>query len=115
MDQHTRESRAMWGPDFHQRLNLGTVSVNVTNTGTVQSDVAVLAYVVPPDAGVDGNPLKYLIGFERINLKPGQSQVISFDVSALELSLVSKAGIREGRIGQWKIILHDFIELIKGM
>lgn len=35
-------------------------SVQVSNIGNVESDVVVLAFLVPPNPGKDGNPLKYL-------------------------------------------------------
>ena len=37
-------------------------SVNVTNTGSVDSDDVVLGFLVPPGAGVDGVPLQELFG-----------------------------------------------------
>ena len=43
--------------------------VNVTNTGTVDSAVAVLAFSTPPGAGTGGVPLKQLFGFDKVFLK----------------------------------------------
>ena len=39
--------------------------VNVTNTGTMDADEVVLGFLTPPNAGMDGAPLKQLFGFER--------------------------------------------------
>lgn len=47
--------------------------VNVTNTGTVDSDDVVLGFISPPDAGTDGAPLSTLFDFERVHVKAGQT------------------------------------------
>lgn len=59
----------------HLASPLSTVTVTVTNTGAVASDYAALLFLVPPSPGVEGAPLKYLAGFERIHVAPGQTQV----------------------------------------
>jgi len=46
--------------------------VDVTNTGNYYADDAVLGFIVPPDAGKDGVPLKYLFGFEKWRQKPSE-------------------------------------------
>jgi len=83
------------------------VVINVTNTGTVASDDVVLSYVVPADAGMDGNPIRYLAGFQRIHLIPGQSQLVSFDVSAQSLRLSGADAVFRTRVGKWKIQVED--------
>jgi len=44
---------------------VAATTVTVTNDGPKDGDVVVLAYMVPPNPGKDGNPLKELIGFQR--------------------------------------------------
>ncbi len=93
-----------------------SLSVVVTNTGSLNGDDSVLLFVVPPNAGQgrlqpacasvlalsygvvfaalsDGNPIKYLAGFERINLNPGQSQNVTFDLSALTFGIADVNGL----------------------
>ena len=43
--------------------------INVTNTGAVAAADAVLGFLTPPGAGVDGVPLKALFGFEHVRLQ----------------------------------------------
>lgn len=50
--------------------------VNVTNTGTVDSAVAVLAFSTPPGAGTGGVPLKQLFGFDKVFLKARPSKTL---------------------------------------
>jgi hypothetical protein len=64
----------------HLASPLSTVTVTVTNTGVVTSDYAALLFLVPPSPGVEGAPLKYLAGFERVHVAPGQTQVCGTSV-----------------------------------
>ena len=47
---------------------------------------AVIAYLVPPTPGVNGNPLKSVVGFDRVYLDPGQKVTLNFPVTAQQLS-----------------------------
>merc|ERR1712070_887874 len=51
-------------------------SVNVTNTGTRDSDDVVLGFLTPPGAGTNGVPLKVLFGFERVHVKAGETVTV---------------------------------------
>ena len=51
-------------------------AVNVTNTGTVDSDDVVLGFISPPGGGTLGRPLKTLFGFERVHVKAGQTMKV---------------------------------------
>jgi len=82
---------------------LATVTVKVTNTGNVAGDDAVLYFVVPPNAGVNGVPLRYLAGFQRVTLTPGQATTISFNVSAKDLSLPGRDGRLRTSAGLWTL------------
>lgn len=48
-------------------------SINVTNTGTVDSDDVVLGFLTPPGAGKNGVPLQTLFAFERVHVKVGET------------------------------------------
>jgi len=48
-------------------------TVNVTNTGSRDADDVVLGFIVPPNAGKNGAPLKFLFGFERVHVKAGET------------------------------------------
>jgi hypothetical protein len=44
------------------------------------------------DHCLDGQPIKFLAGFDRIFLDPGETQQVSFGVSAFQLSVVDAEG-----------------------
>jgi len=81
---------------------LATITVTVTNIGTVTSDYVALGFVTPPNPGKDGNPIKYLAGFSRLHdIKPGQKVVVTFTVTSQDISLVNEEGIRTAYTGEW--------------
>ncbi|MFP9098978.1 glycoside hydrolase family 3 C-terminal domain-containing protein [Flavobacterium sp. RHBU_24] len=67
------------------------VSVKVTNTGKVAGDEVAQLYISNTDAKIKA-PIKALKGFERINLKPGESKVVTFNVSPEDMSYVTEDG-----------------------
>jgi hypothetical protein len=56
-------------------------SVNVTNTGTMDADDAVLGFLVPPGAGVDGVPLQQLYAFNRVHVLAGKTVTVELCVT----------------------------------
>jgi len=86
---------------------LATVTCKVTNTGTRAGDDAVLYFVVPPNAGQNGNPLKYLAGFQRVTLAAGASTTITFNVAANHLSLPGVDGHLRTYAGEWIVQIGE--------
>jgi beta-glucosidase len=75
-------------------------SVTVTNSGRRAGDEVVQLYLSFP--GVPGAPIRALRSFRRIHLAPGQSETVTFDLKARDLSMVSEAGdiiVPPGRYG----------------
>eukprot|EP01120_Amphizonella_sp_Union-15-10_P013666 TRINITY_DN6394_c0_g1_i2.p1 TRINITY_DN6394_c0_g1~~TRINITY_DN6394_c0_g1_i2.p1 ORF type:complete len:328 (-),score=80.86 TRINITY_DN6394_c0_g1_i2:13-996(-) len=89
---------------------LATISITVTNTGKLIGDDSVLAFITPPDSGKNGNPLRYLVGFEKITLRPGQKQDVVFNVTAQDLSYVIEDGSRVVRTGTFKFQVGDSVK-----
>ena len=61
-----------------------------------------LLFVSPPGAGTDGRPLKTLAGFSR-TASFGGRQRISFNLTALDLSIVDAQGNRTALAGSWNV------------
>jgi beta-glucosidase len=70
----------------------------VTNTGSREGDEVAQLYLSFPN--VPGAPLRALRGFQRVHLKPGESQKVRFELTDRDLSMVTEAGepiIAEGK------------------
>jgi beta-glucosidase len=66
------------------------VDVTVTNTGKIKGDEVVQVYLKFP--AVKGAPLIALRQFQRINLEPGASQKVHFDLKDRDLGMVTEDG-----------------------
>jgi beta-glucosidase-like glycosyl hydrolase len=64
-----------------------TVSVDVSNTGTFESDEVVQMYIRDEVSSVT-RPVKELKGFERIHLKPGETKTVEFALTPKELEFL---------------------------
>ncbi len=67
-----------------------TAEVTVINSGQREGDEVVQLYLGFPN--VAGAPIRALRGFKRIHLKPGESQVVRFELKERDLSMVTDAG-----------------------
>ncbi len=73
-----------------------------------------LAFVVGPNPGKNGNPLKSLFGFTRLlAVTPGTSQTVNFPLTAFDLSVVDENGKRMVDPGVWKVVVEGAETLIK--
>jgi len=85
-----------------------TVSVAVTNTGTVAGSTVVPVYVHQPVSPVLV-PDKRLVGFTRVDLKPGETRTVqvTFNVSQLGVTGgdVDAAGKREVEKGAYAVVV----------
>lgn len=90
------------------------LTINVTNTGSVRSDVVVLAYVsssVSP-AGVTP-PLKELFDYTRLHgLAPGATEEVIFGLSYRVLSHVDEAGSAWLLPGKYSIRIQNEDEIV---
>ena len=78
------------------------VSVTVANTGKVAGTETVQMYIRDL-AGSVTRPVKELKGFQRISLLPGESQQVTFTISAKDLEFYTAAGKWEAEPGAFKV------------
>ncbi|MGB6489548.1 MAG: glycoside hydrolase family 3 C-terminal domain-containing protein [Steroidobacteraceae bacterium] len=76
-------------------------SVKVINTGRVAGDEVVQLYLKFPD--VPGAPIRALRGFHRIHLAAGHSQVVGFQLTQRDLSMVTQTGNRIVAAGKYTV------------
>lgn len=63
-----------------------TVSVNITNSGTVKGAEVAQLYIAPPRGGLF-RPEKELKGFARVELEPGESKTVTFTLDDRSFAL----------------------------
>ncbi len=78
------------------------VTVSVENTGTRGGDEVVQLYVAR-EGGAAGAPIRWLVGFRRISLAPGQREKVTFALDARALSIVGADGRRVVEPGAYTI------------
>ncbi|MET3112457.1 beta-glucosidase [Pedobacter sp. CG_S7] len=66
-----------------------TVSVNVTNSGKVSGKESVLMYTSDLVATLISPDAKRLRGFDKIDLKPGETKTVTFKLTAADLSFIT--------------------------
>ena len=77
--------------------------LQVTNTGTVDSDDVVLGFLVPPGAGVDGVPLQELFGFERVHVPAGQTVTVYLGAQGVRFTQAGVDGVRRVLAGEYVV------------
>ncbi len=81
-----------------------TVEADVRNTGKVAGDEVAELYLTPPKDGNGGlSPEVQLEGFQRIHLRPGQVEHVTFQLDPRRLSEVDANGTRAVETGNYTI------------
>jgi len=78
------------------------VSVEVQNTGSVAGDEVVQLYVTDVAASVPV-PVRTLVAFRRIGLRPGERRRVTFTITPRQQSLIDDAGTRVIEPGTFRI------------
>jgi beta-glucosidase len=77
-----------------------TASVDVTNTGDREGDEVVQLYIHDPVASIS-QPVRRLRGFQRVTLKPGENQTVTFTLDRSDFGFYDNRGkfvVEPGRI-----------------
>jgi len=82
---------------------LAKYQVNVTNTGNYDADDVVLGFIVPPGAGQNGVPLKFLFGFERVFVPRGRTVSVFLYPSLGDFTQVDVSGKRVPIAGEYTV------------
>jgi len=101
------DAHAATGVIGHIPASLKTTAVdfyvNVTNTGSVDSDDVVLGFIVPPGAGVNGVPLQELFGFQRVFVPAGQTVTVYLGAQGVRFTQAGKDGVRRVLRGEYRV------------
>ncbi len=83
----------------------GFIKAEITNTGSFTGTETVQLYIKPPVTEDMGYPLFSLKGVQKIQLKPGESKIVRFNLGKKELSFADKSGELRIVKGEYKIYL----------
>ena len=89
--------------------------VNVTNTGTRDSDDVVLGFLVPPGAGQNGVPLQQLFGFERVFVKAGATATVYIAANGESFTQAMETGVRVAWPGEYTVRFGNADTAVHGM
>ena len=78
------------------------VSVDVKNAGEMTGDEVVQLYLTDVAASAPV-PIRTLVGFDRITLKPGEKQTVTFTITPRQMSLIDEQGKRVIEPGEFAI------------
>lgn len=84
-----------------------TVSVEVTNSGKVSGKESVLLFTSDLVATLISPDAKRLRGFEKINLKAGESKTVTFKITADDLGFIDPDGKKVTEDGEFSIQIAD--------
>jgi beta-glucosidase len=84
-----------------------TISVEVSNTGNREGKESVLLYTSDLVASVITPDVKRLRGFEKIDLKAGESKTVSFTLKPEDIAVVNVEGKKVTEAGEFKIQIGD--------
>jgi beta-glucosidase len=78
-----------------------TISVDVTNSGSMAGDEVVQLYLTHEEVG--GAPLRALAGFQRVHLLRGQKKTVTFALQQRDLSTVDESGVHRIAAGPVRV------------
>lgn len=82
---------------------LARFGINVTNTGGVDADDVVLAFLSPPGAGERGLPRQQLFDFQRVHVQRGQSAIVWLNLSLAAMALVDDSAVLRAIPGRYTL------------
>lgn len=83
-----------------------SISVDVKNIGSMDFEEVVQAYLVPVN-GVDYLPIYSLKGFERVQLKVGETKNVHFNLKTEDLKQINLEGEKVWMKGDYKIVISN--------
>jgi beta-glucosidase len=83
-----------------------TVAADITNTGTTAGDDVVQLYIHESGTSIL-QPVRKLEGFQRVTLKPGQAQTVTFKLGSANLGFYNNQGQFAVEPGSFDVYVGD--------
>ncbi len=81
-----------------------TASVQVTNTGKREGQTVLQMYVQDVTASMS-RPVKQLRGFDKVNLKPGETKTVSFPIDVDALKFWNQRMKYDAELGKFNVFI----------
>jgi beta-glucosidase len=81
-----------------------SVSAVITNSGSSAGEEVVQLYITDLESSTRV-PIQALKGFQRVNLKPGESKTVSFEITPELMEIVDDEGNRIIEKGEFKVVI----------
>jgi beta-D-xylosidase 4 len=95
------EHDALYAPLDSDVVN--ALVVNVTNTGAVDADDVVIAFLQTPGNGTNGIPIQEVFDFQRVHVPAGQTVTVYLYLQARHLTRITSAGKRVAVAGRYTV------------
>ena len=89
------------------------VGVDVTNAGEREGDEVVQLYLTDTAASAPV-PIRALVGFDRISLRPREKRRLTFTITPRQMSLIDESGKRVIEPGEFAISIGGGQQGLKG-
>jgi beta-glucosidase len=90
------------------------VSVDVKNIGEMPGDEVVQLYLTDLAASAPV-PIRTLVGFDRITLRRGEKQTVTFTITPRQMSLIDERGKRVIEPGEFQISIGGSLVGLQGL
>nr|WP_199157509.1 glycoside hydrolase family 3 N-terminal domain-containing protein [Pedobacter sp. ASV2] len=84
-----------------------TITVEVSNTGKLEGKESVLLYTSDLVASLITPDVKRLRGFEKINLKAGETKTVTFSITPEDIAVVNLENKKVTEVGEFKVQIGD--------
>ncbi|MBT9485796.1 glycoside hydrolase family 3 C-terminal domain-containing protein [Sediminibacterium sp.] len=101
---HFKYSNLVFTKDTLKGTDTIKVRVDITNTGNKLGDEVIQMYIRDELSSL-ATPVLSLKAFNRVQLNPGQTKTVEFDINASMLSLINEAGNRLAEEGSFRIMI----------
>jgi len=83
-----------------------TVTCKVSNVGMVEGEDVLQVYLTQPGAG-ETAPYKKLVSFKRVDVKPGEADMVSFTISGKQMEQFTEDGNGFVKKGEYKLYVSN--------
>jgi len=99
--------------DLRAKLDaVASVTMNLCNSGPMAGAHTILPFMIPPNSGLNGNPIRQLAqNFQKVFLEVGECKELRVDISPRDLFFANGDGVMDTVVGAWRVSIGQPEEL----